>query len=51
MNPPGDKTQGVPPEMEHYISDAPYNPDEVDEIDASKQAQFFASQWTLMWWN
>lgn len=51
MNLPGDKTQNAPPEMEHYISDAPYNPDEVDEIDASKQAQFFASQWTLMWWK
>jgi len=46
MNQPGDT-----PQMEHYISDAPYNPDEVDEIEAGKQAQFFASQWTLMWWK
>ncbi len=46
MNQPGNT-----PQMEHYISDAPYNPDEVDEIEAGKQAQFFASQWTLMWWK
>ncbi len=39
------------PQIEHYISNAPYNPDDVDEIDAGKQAQFFASQWTLMWWK
>lgn len=37
--------------MEHYVSDAPYHPEEVDQIEAGKQAQFFASQWTLMWWK
>ena len=34
------------PDIEHYVSTAPYNPNEVDEIEASKQAEFFASQWT-----
>ena len=39
------------PAMEHYISEAPYHPEDFDEIEAGKQAQFFASQWTLMWWK
>ena len=46
MNQPNYKAQ-----MEHYVSDAPYNPQEIDEIEAGKQAQFLASQWTLMWWK
>lgn len=39
------------PQMEHFVSDAPYNPEEFDEIEAGKRAQFFASQWTLVWWK
>ena len=42
---------GETPQMEHYVSDAPYNPEEIDQIEDGKQAEFFASQWTLMWWK
>ncbi len=39
------------PPIKHYVSDAPFNPSDADELESSKQQEFFASQWTLVWWK
>jgi len=40
-----------PGQTEHFVSDAPFDPNKTERIDPSKEKEFFASQWTLMWWK
>lgn len=35
----------------HYVSDRPFDPDEVDAVIPGQERYFLASQWRLMWWR
>ena len=36
---------------QHWVSDAPFNPQEVERLTKEQERFFMASQWTLMWWK
>lgn len=37
--------------LAHYVSRAPYDPDEAEPMSAAQRRFYSASQWTLMWWK
>lgn len=37
--------------LEHWVSDAPFDPMSVQEISAEQQAYYLAPHWKLMWWK
>lgn len=38
-------------DTEHWVSDAPFNPDRTFELTPEQEKIYFASQWRLMWWK
>lgn len=41
----------MPREVEHYVSDAPFKPDEDQKLTPEQERIYYASQWRMMWWR
>lgn len=39
------------PELEHYVSKAPFDPKSIEQLTPAQERLYLASQWTLMWWK
>ena len=39
------------PGIEHWVSDAPFDPHSVEELTPEQERFYMASQWQLMWWK
>ncbi len=37
--------------LNHYVSQAPFNPMEVEELTPEQEKFYLASQWKMMWWR
>jgi len=40
----------VNPVSEHFVSDKPFDPNSIEQIDPEQERLYLASQWRLMWW-
>jgi len=38
-------------ELEHYVSEAPFDPRSVEALSPEQERYYMASQWQLMWWK
>ncbi len=38
-------------EMQHFVSDAPFDPHSVEKLTPAQERVYLASQWKLMWWK
>ena len=47
MTPPPGKS----PVVEHFVSDAPFDPRAAERLTPEQERYFMASQWRLMWWK
>lgn len=43
--------QGKPKHLEHWVSDAPFNPYSVEAMSPEQEQYYRASQWKMMWWK
>ena len=37
--------------LAHYVSEAPFDPLEVETLTAEQERFYMASQWRMMWWR
>jgi peptide/nickel transport system permease protein len=37
--------------LEHYVSEAPFDPNSVEALSKEQERYFLASQWRMMWWR
>lgn len=37
--------------LEHYVSEAPFDPNSVEALNKEQERYFLASQWRMMWWR
>ncbi|MEM7406763.1 MAG: ABC transporter permease [Pseudomonadota bacterium] len=37
--------------LEHYVSDAPFDPQSIEALSPEQERYFLASQWLMMWWR
>ena len=37
--------------LEHYVSDAPFDPYSIEALTPEQEHYYMASQWRLMWWK
>jgi peptide/nickel transport system permease protein len=37
--------------LEHYVSDAPFDPQSIERLTPAQEKLYLASQWKLMWWK
>ena len=37
--------------LEHYVSQDPFNPMEVEKLSPEQEKFYMASQWRMMWWR
>ncbi len=45
-------SNGIPnPALAHFVSSAPFDPDEVESLTAEQERYYLASQWRMMWWK
>ncbi len=45
-------SNGTPnPALAHFVSSAPFDPDEVESLTAEQERYYLASQWRMMWWK
>ena len=38
-------------QLEHYVSEAPFDPRSVEALSPEQERYYMASQWQLMWWK
>lgn len=38
-------------ELEHYVSEAPFDPQSIEALSPEQEQYFLASQWKMMWWR
>jgi peptide/nickel transport system permease protein len=38
-------------ELQHYVSEAPFDPQSIEELSAEQEHYYLASQWMMMWWR
>jgi peptide/nickel transport system permease protein len=38
-------------ELEHYVSQAPFDPYSIEALSPEQERYYMASQWTMMWWR
>jgi peptide/nickel transport system permease protein len=43
--------QGPGGRLDHFVSEAPFDPEMVEPITAEQERYYLASQWRLMWWK
>ncbi|MDJ0894951.1 MAG: ABC transporter permease [Alphaproteobacteria bacterium] len=52
--PPTDTTAPTPAgarPLEHYVSDAPFDPYSVEQLSPEQEKYYLASHWRMMWWK
>jgi len=37
--------------LEHWVSDAPFDPHSIERLSAEQERYYLASQWQMMWWR
>jgi peptide/nickel transport system permease protein len=37
--------------LEHYVSDAPFDPQSIEALSPEQERYYLASQWRMMWWR
>ena len=37
--------------LAHFVSQAPFNPMQVDDLTPEQEKFYMASQWKMMWWR
>ena len=43
--------QGPPARLDHFVSEAPFDPEITEPITPEQERYYLASQWRLMWWK
>ncbi len=41
----------MPRDVEHFVSEAPFKPDEDQKLTPEQERIYYASQWRMMWWR